>query len=86
MKGDTYRLVRQESGEKGAKTVFVGKITEGENRVIEGDDGKVHTGSVRVKKVRCGKRACRCCPHASYAYLRYRDGDKIKEKYLGTIR
>ncbi|GAI84837.1 unnamed protein product, partial [marine sediment metagenome] len=42
--------------------------------------------SIRIREVRCGKANCKKCPHKIYAYLRYRQGKKVKEKYLGVAR
>lgn len=41
-------------------------------------------GSVKIKKVRCGKANCRACPHSFYAV--HVTGTKWhrKEKYLGA--
>ena len=65
-------------------TITTADIEEGENFTIKGKDGKVHTGTVRIKAIMCGKK-CKGCPHHIYAYLKYRDGKKTKEKYLGKV-
>lgn len=57
---------------------------EGERRSVQGRDGKMHSGRVRVKEVFCGKK-CKKCPHPLYAYINYRDGKKTREKYLDKI-
>jgi len=49
-------------------------------------DGKIVTGTVRLKEVRCGKKGCTKCPHKIYAYAQYRIGNKVTEKYLGVAR
>lgn len=49
-------------------------------------EGRVRIGTIRIKKVRCGKKNCRKCPHAIYAYAQYRDGERVKEKYIGVVR
>lgn len=36
----------------------------------------------RVRKVRCGKN-CPRCPHGPYKYLVWRDGAKVRERYVG---
>lgn len=48
-------------------------------------EGRVRIGSLRLREVRCGKENCKKCPHKIYAYARYRDGKKVKEKYLGVM-
>lgn len=49
-------------------------------------EGRVRIGTVRIKKVRCGKKNCKKCPHAIYAYAQYRVGKKVTEKYIGIAR
>lgn len=66
------------------ESVKVGEISEGDQFEVPGKDGKIHTGSVRIKKVYCGKQ-CKKCPHPIYAYIRVRDGKTVKEKYLGKV-
>ncbi len=39
---------------------------------------------IRVRPIFCGKANCRSCPHTYYAYKVWREGKKIKEKYLGV--
>ena len=48
-------------------------------------DGYIRKGSVRFREIYCNKPGCTKCPHKIYAYARYRDGEKVKEKYLGII-
>lgn len=80
--GKTFDLLRFDRKLK--ENIKVGEIREGEQFHIEGSDGKVHTGSVRIKKVYCGKQ-CKKCPHPSFAYIRVRDGNTVREKYLGKV-
>ena len=46
----------------------------------------VYYGKIRLKAVRCGKEGCTRCPHHIYAYAQFRDGKKVREKYLGVAR
>lgn len=52
-----------------------------------GDDAAevVESDSVtyRLETVRCGKEGCRTCPHGPYWYAYYRDGDKLRSRYIG---
>ena len=45
----------------------------------------VETESVtyRLESVRCGKEGCKSCPHGPYWYAYYRDGGKLKSRYIG---
>ena len=55
------------------------------NRVIFRDEkGKMRQGSLKIRAIRCGKANCSKCPHEIYAYAQYRDGKKVKDKYLGV--
>jgi len=50
------------------------------------------TGAVtlRLEKVRCGKAGCKSCPHPKggpgYWYAYFREGGKLRSKYIGTSR
>lgn len=61
-------------------------LKPGEGVVFADSKGMVHRGSIRIKEVLCGKKACTKCPHKIYAYARYRVGKKVTEKYLGVAR
>lgn len=48
--------------------------------------GRIFYGKVKLKPVKCGKPNCHKCPHHIYAYAQFRDGKKVREKYLGVAR
>lgn len=52
-----------------------------------GDDAAdvVESGSVtyRLESVKCGKQGCRTCPHGPYWYAYFREGDKLRSRYIG---
>jgi len=54
--------------------------------LIDHEDDRVFSGSVRIKAVNCGKAGCTKCPHHIYAYAQFRKGKKVTEKYLGVAR
>lgn len=58
--------------------------TPGRSVAFEDKDGRVRIGTVRIRHIKCGKKNCTKCPHRSYAYARYREGRKVKEKYIGV--
>ena len=37
----------------------------------------------RLEHVRCGKRGCRTCPHGPYWYAYWREGGKLRTRYIG---
>lgn len=37
----------------------------------------------RSETVRCGKPNCRTCPHGPYWYAYYREGKKLRSRYIG---
>ncbi|MDQ3940504.1 MAG: hypothetical protein M3238_04040 [Actinomycetota bacterium] len=37
----------------------------------------------RLESVRCGKPTCRSCPHGPYWYAYYREGNRLKSRYIG---
>lgn len=62
------------------------RISPGDLVAFDDGKGRVRIGTVRIKKVRCGKKNCKKCPHQIYAYAQYRDGKKVTEKYIGVAR
>lgn len=45
----------------------------------EGEPGVTY----RLETVRCGKPNCKSCPHGPYWYAYYRDGGKLRSRYIG---
>jgi hypothetical protein len=37
----------------------------------------------RLENVRCGKPSCKSCPHGPYWYAYYREGSKLRSRYIG---
>ena len=37
----------------------------------------------RLESVRCGKPGCTTCPHGPYWYAYFREGGKLKSRYIG---
>lgn len=53
-----------------------------------GDDfGSTDTGETgvtyRLESVRCGKPNCKSCPHGPYWYAYFREGDRLRSRYIG---
>ena len=53
----------------------------------QGDDAAdvIEKGSVtyRLETVSCGKQSCTRCPHGPYWYAYYREGGKLRSRYIG---
>jgi hypothetical protein len=53
----------------------------------EGPDPPIGDGSHRVayrlEMVKCGKPQCRSCPHGPYWYAYYREGTRLRSRYIG---
>lgn len=47
------------------------------------DDEREPKVSFRQQHVRCGKENCNRCPHGPYWYAYWRDGDKVRSRYIG---
>lgn len=45
-----------------------------------GAAGKV---TYRLQSVSCGKRGCASCPHGPYWYAYWREGGKVRSRYIG---
>lgn len=54
-----------------------------------GDEaGSAHSGTTekvtyRLESVRCGKPNCRSCPHGPYWYAYFREGKRLRSRYIG---
>ena len=50
-----------------------------------GPSGRVADAHVtyRQEQVRCGKSGCTKCPHGPYWYAYYRDGKRLRSRYVG---
>jgi len=48
-------------------------------------DAGPHGGKVtyRQQEVRCGKAECTKCPHGPYWYAFWREGDRVRSRYIG---
>ena len=58
----------------------------GDDSVGSGDDPEAGAVSYRLESVRCGKPGCTTCPHGPYWYAYYREGGKLKSRYIGKER
>lgn len=50
---------------------------------FEATDGGEPGVTYRQESVKCGKRNCSSCPHGPYWYAYYREGDKLRSRYIG---
>lgn len=52
-----------------------------------GDDAAEITArdgvTYRLERVRCGKPGCKSCPHGPYWYAYFREGDRLRSRYVG---
>lgn len=52
-----------------------------------GPDEVVGTGpgavGYRLKSIRCGKPGCTRCPHGPYWYAYWREGGRVRTRYIG---
>lgn len=39
--------------------------------------------TIREEMVKCGRPGCKSCPHGPYRYKYWREGGKLRKKYLG---
>lgn len=62
------------------------RLTAGQKVAFSTKEGRVRIGTVRLKYIRCGKKNCTKCPHGLYVYLQYREGRKVRSKYVGLMR
>lgn len=62
------------------------KMKPGQRVAFVDDNTKVEIGTIRIRTIRCGKEGCTKCPHSRYVYAQYREGKKVKSKYIGVAR
>jgi hypothetical protein len=54
---------------------------QGDDAEASPDDGPAVT--FRSESVRCGRAGCKTCPHGPYWYAYYREGTKLRSRYIG---
>lgn len=47
------------------------------------DEGAGSKVTYRREPVRCGKRGCTRCPHGPYWYAYWREGGRLRSRYIG---
>jgi hypothetical protein len=61
-------------------SIFVrGLLMAMEEEVAGAEEGVTY----RLERVRCGKEGCKSCPHGPYWYAYYREGDRLRSRYIG---
>ncbi len=69
--------------------IFVRGLLRARGDDLGGEDfATEETGPVtyRLESVRCGKPGCTKCPHGPYWYAYYREGGKVRSRYIGPER
>ena len=74
------------------KTITIDDVAHGGSNIVEGDRvafidsaGKVKIGTVKFKKVTGKIERWGRYPVSVYAYAQYRDGRKVKTKYITKV-
>jgi hypothetical protein len=61
--------------------IFIrGLLVDDAGRESSGPTGAV---TYRREMVRCGKTACRSCPHGPYWYAYWREDGRVRSRYIG---
>jgi hypothetical protein len=66
--------------------IFVRGLLRSRGDDLAGEDfGVDETGPVtyRLESVKCGKPGCTKCPHGPYWYAYFREGGKVRSRYIG---
>jgi hypothetical protein len=66
--------------------IFVrGVLLQKADHVLEDEGSPVKPGKVsyRLEVVNCGKPGCSKCPHGPYWYAYWREGGRIRSRYIG---
>ncbi len=59
------------------------EITKRDLVALLDQTGKIKIGKVKIKRVKSKKKMLHKKNYDEYAYAQYRDGDTVKQKYLG---
>lgn len=60
-----------------------GLLLEVDGPPAPGEDGLPPSLRYRQEHVRCGKPACRSCPHGPYWYAYYKEDGRTRRRYVG---
>ena len=63
-----------------------GRLQHLEGPQFDDGGGREPKVSFRQQHVRCGKANCNRCPHGPYWYAYWREGDKVRSRYIGKTR
>ena len=66
--------------------IFVGGLLHAQGDDFGGPGELAETGgsvTYRLEAVRCGKQGCRSCPHGPYWYAYFREGGRLRSRYIG---
>ncbi len=55
-------------------------LSLGDDAAVDGSEEGV---SYRLETVTCGKAGCKSCPHGPYWYAYFREGRRLKSRYIG---
>ena len=60
-------------------------VQHGDEPLDDGRDTGDPPGKVtyRLQSVSCGKRGCARCPHGPYWYAYWREGGRVRSRYIG---
>jgi hypothetical protein len=59
-----------------------GRLREKQGPQFDDEAGEPKV-SYRQQHVRCGKAGCTTCPHDPYWYAYWREGQKVRSRYVG---
>jgi hypothetical protein len=60
--------------------LIVSRVGNDPGHLVEGPEGKV---TYRQERVRCGRANCTRCPHGPYWYAYWREGGRLRSRYIG---
>jgi len=65
--------------------IFVGGLLAalGDDPGLGADDSGSPRVTYRLESVKCGKPGCRTCPHGPYWYAYFREGGRLRSRYIG---
>jgi hypothetical protein len=63
--------------------IFARGLLVSRHGVDAADQGRRGKVTFRQERVRCGREGCRGCPHGPYWYAYWREGGRLRSRYIG---
>jgi hypothetical protein len=63
--------------------IFAGGLLRSRHGIEEPEPVSKGAITYRQERVRCGREGCATCPHGPYWYAYWREGGRVRSRYIG---